>query len=488
MLLIGVAGLASGADSAPSAFDRSAWLSDYVFLKSELEKSYSHLAWFASTRSGIDLPAVDRRTKAALDRAADDGEARLAVRNFVSSIGDGHFSELPSVEAATAPTKEPPARDLTHDDAIAGCAALGYADKSQAAFSLPFESLPDFVLQADGISSRFRAGLIAFEGRRIGVVRIKHFSQTQYPIGCIEAWAEHAKLDKAGEEFREHVIDGWFSSLASQLARFREDGVQVVIVDIGANSGGNDSGDWAARLFTDKPVRSARLLMTASHAAESYADEQLAEIGKAMRPDAAGPLQDQAKRSLDFFSSRKTLLGKRSCAMAWAWQSKRVFAPDGCSHLIDVGFASGPVNALTPGSYDDRHRAAKIYWPSIVEPWRGTWRGPVYVLTNATTYSAAELFTAVMKDNGIAKVVGAKTGGDGCGFMVEAAPVVLPHSRMRFRVPNCVRLRADGTDEVAGIAPDLPVLATEGEGPRARAVRVLATVVNDSKLTIAATR
>ena len=89
------------------------------------------------------------------------------------------------------------------------------------------------------------------------------------------------------------------------------------------------------------------------------------------------------------------------------------------------------------------------------------------------------MFVAVMRNNRIARTVGATTGGSGCGFMIDAKPVVLPHSGLRFRVPNCVRLRADGSNEVAGIAPDLPVLPMEGENKRAWAARILRTVESD---------
>jgi hypothetical protein len=58
---------------------------------------------------------------------------------------------------------------------------------------------------------------------------------------------------------------------------------------------------------------------------------------------------------------------------------------------------------------------------------------------------------------------------------------VLAHSRLRFRVPNCIRLRADGTDEVAGVTPNLTIDPTEGESDRARAARVLQTVAGDLK-------
>jgi hypothetical protein len=84
-----------------------------------------------------------------------------------------------------------------------------------------------------------------------------------------------------------------------------------------------------------------------------------------------------------------------------------------------------------------------------------------------------------VQDNRIGKTVGAPTGGDGCGFMGGEQPKTLAHSRMRLRMPDCLRLRADGRDEVAGVAPDLPVLATEGEDARQRAERVLQAVAAD---------
>ena len=69
-----------------------------------------------------------------------------------------------------------------------------------------------------------------------------------------------------------------------------------------------------------------------------------------------------------------------------------------------------------------------------------------------------------------------RTMGLGCGFMAKAIPITLPNSKYVLTLPNCVRLRSDGTDEVAGIFPDDPVGPVPGESARARAARVLAIV------------
>ena len=52
----------------------------------------------------------------------------------------------------------------------------------------------------------------------------------------------------------------------------------------------------------------------------------------------------------------------------------------------------------------------------------------------------------------------------------------MPHAQLRMRIPNCVRLRADGSDEVAGISPGLPVDMRANESARARAQRVVDAV------------
>ena len=473
---------AAAPENTQPSFDLAGWSADYAYLKSELEKSYSNLAWFAAPQGGVDLPALNRRTQAVLAQAHSDAEAHLAIRDFVMSLHDGHFSELPFLEPASADTTaEPPKRDLSHDDPRDACAAMGYADKSQVAFSLPFESLPQFKLEADGIRSAFRAGLLTWDGARVGLVRIKNFSMRQYPSACERTWARASKRERSDPAFDDLVTDTWFATLAAQLQLFRAEHVDILLVDIGSNSGGSDSGEWTPRLLSAKPVRSARLLMSAAPVAQIYLDEEIAAIKTAQAADPTAALQAKAQQSLAFFEAAAADLALRSCDMSWVWEEQRPFAPAGCSRLIDVGFASGAIAEMAPSSYHDRRAAQKIYWPAAVDPWRGSWTGRVYVLANATSYSAAEMFAAVMQDNAIAKTVGVRTGGDGCGFMEDTPPVVLPHSRLRFRMPNCVRLRADGSSEVAGIAPDLPIAAIDGESPRARAARLLATIVGDAK-------
>jgi hypothetical protein len=456
----------STAAAAPRpSFNRAAWREDYATLKHELEQSYSHLAWAGSPASGVDLPALDRRTRLALTTAQSDADASAALVSFIAGFHDGHLAMVVTPEQ-TGAVAEPPPR-APDNDARAACAASGYGPATRVAFSLPFESLDGFKLLSDGIAPAFRSGTIVVGTHRFGLVRIPRFRPAEYPVLCIEAWPV------------QDAIDGvWLRELADRLAALRRERVAAILVDVGGNGGGNDLGDWAARLFTSRDVHSAPLLMHAGPLGVKYMDEQLQALNEARAAHVDdSDIEAVLRRAIEVFERRKRESSQQSCDLSWVWHEQRRFDPAKCSGLIDAGFASGALDYLAPGTAPDA--AAALYWASAADPMRGAWDGPVYLLTDTGTASAAEMFAARMHDSGIAKTVGARTLGLGCGSMLETKPLTLPHSQLSIRIPNCVRLRADGTDEVAGIAPDFPVLPAANESPRARAARMLTVIDED---------
>lgn len=471
-------------------FDPKPWLQDYASLKHTLEKSYSNLAWFASPEGGVDLPALDRRTLAAIESAHSDDEARRALLSFVRSFHDGHFSSLRTEAAPRASGEKPPPPVYSQQDAAGGCAALGYGPVRDSAFSLPFDSLEGFHLLADGTTRPFRAGTLWVQDPqagvqnpqpRLGIVRIPEF-ENNYRALCLEAWGRSEVWDPQGKfirgALRRAIDQAWYHALADLLRKFKDDGVAAVLVDIGNNSGGGDSGDIAARLFTTIPLHSAPLWMSQDPDwSTPYFDEQITALRRVLEIDADS---QQAQKSLAWFTAQKEKLAQ-TCPMDWVWRERRAWSSDTCRRLVEAGTAGGPLSYLAPDTVADVRVAQRLHWPALVTPLWGAWTGPVYVLTDNKTYSAAEMFAAVMQNNRAARIVGRPTGGDGCGFMNSTAPVVLPNSGLRFRVPNCVRLRADSTDEVAGVRPDLPILPAEGEDPKAIAERVRVALFEDLK-------
>jgi len=475
LLALSLTALASGARAA--SFDPTPWREDYADLKAELQKSYANLAWFASPQGGVDLPALDRQTRRQIDGAENDAQAAQAIRSFVAGLGDGHFSELPRLAPAPA-GPAPAARDLKGLDAPTACAAMGYAHRTTVAFSAPFEALPGFTLVADGAPKPFRAGVLPLaDGRKLGVVRIPRFRQQEYPELCEAAWSPDRPPSRSDLSDATQALV--LKALAERLKALAAAGADTVLVDVGGDGGGNDLGDWMVRLFTDRPVRSAPLLMADAPVAVGYYDEELEALRAARKNDGLTPAATAAlDKAIGQFEAAKARAGAGGCDLSWAWTERRPWR-QGCDRLIPSGFASGALPDLKPGSLGPRTVEAALYWPTVVAAERGAWIGKVYVLTDNRTASSAEMFTASIRNNHIGRVLGQRTSGDGCGFMTDGPPLKLPHSGLRFRVPNCVRLREDGSDEVAGVTPDLPILPAEGESETARAGRVVAAITAD---------
>ena len=85
----------------------------------------------------------------------------------------------------------------------------------------------------------------------------------------------------------------------------------------------------------------------------------------------------------------------------------------------------------------------------------GTWQGPLLLLIDGDTASAAEDFAAWLKDNRAATLVGARTYGAGCGYVDGGGRSRLRAAPRDVRMPNCARFLRDGTNEIDGIAPDV---------------------------------
>jgi C-terminal processing protease CtpA/Prc len=218
------------------------------------------------------------------------------------------------------------------------------------------------------------------------------------------------------------------------------------------------------------------LISQDSAAATAYFKEEIDALTDALKRDPSSAL---VTGTLKTFTTWRDSLDARRCPLQWVWTERRSWTGGGCTRLVPVGTSGGPLASLAQGAVRDTVVARELSWSAQVAPLWGSWAGPLYVITDGRTYSSAEMFTAILRNNEAARTIGAKTGGDGCGFIDSNGQVVLPHSGLRFRVPNCVRIRADGTDEVAGVSPDVPVLVTPGESARARALRLMQALTSD---------
>ena len=446
--------------AAAPAFSPAPWVDDLAAMQQAMRTKYANLPWLLEERE-VDLDALFTRAERLLRTARSEAEAVAIFNRLVQRIADGHVAlNWPRPPAPTA-APAAPAPAAAPVNAADFCRARGY-DSGQASPGLALALAGYTPLDADPVlpAATFTSG-----GTRYGILRIGVFDPHGFPTLCTDAVAAlSVPLDRPCDEACDnaivtHAYRRLTAAMIERLARLRTAGAEILLVDVTGNGGGSEWTEAAARMLTPRPLQSARLAF-------------------ARTPHWAGIWGRLEDRLRGFAASARGT--ERARLLAWAAEAASAKAeasrrcpPSGdpaCPWLGRAGFSTGLVGRVREGEFLEEEWGPWIFNPGQ-HPYReGAWSGPVLVLTDQETWSAAEQFAAVLQDNRAALLVGARTGGSGCGYSWGGDPTRLPNSGATLQLPDCVRLRADGSNEVRGIIPDLLLgwRANDGRAFRAR--------------------
>lgn len=449
-LLIALALAASPAvaQTAPQGWDAAPWLADLEQYRQTLLTKYANLEWLTDERE-LPLDRAFDQAKGAIAKAGSDAEARRLLDRMTMQLGDGHVKlRWPSANAGTgAPAGPKPAN----------CGALGYNARSARAGTAA--SLPGYrAIEA----APFPAGLVESQAVRLGVVRIGVFDPHGYPALCEAAFAAIGLPSGAGcdpgceDQVLTRSYRAMTSGLADTLKRLKAEGAQILLLDISDNGGGSEWAEAAARMLSARTLTSARTgFVRGAHWARiwgGYAERLRGHAAKAKGAE------------------RARLLAWAGDAEAAAREAASPCDPaTGCARMVRAGYATGLVGSAPAGAFADKPWANDVF--SIAQhPYvQGAWDGPVILLVDNETWSAAEEVAAMLADNKAALVMGARTGGAGCGYSWGGTPTRLANSGATLEVPDCVRFRADGSNEVRGVIPDVLTGVRANDGAKLRA-------------------
>jgi len=445
--------------AAQSVWRAGPWLEDLAVARTAFETKYANLEWLLTERE-FDLPGLFARAEAAIATAGSDAAAMAVFNRLVQRIADGHVTISWPRGPAAAPPAPGPAPAAPPPSPAAFCRAQGYAP-SAAGFGpaiagyRPLDPAGDFL----------HSGTFDKDGARFGMIRIGVFQPQGSLSLCTDSVAALAvPLDRPCDEACDdriitHAYRALGEALEDRLTRLRSGGAEVLIVDITGNGGGSEWVEAAARMLSARPLTAARLgFVRGEHWARLWR-EQSERLRSAAA--TAGP------------EDRRRLLAWAAEADSARAEAERRCPPTGepaCPWLGRAGFATGLVGEAPSGSFAGKQWAVHVFNPAQHHYRDGVWDGPVIVLIDGETWSAAEQFAALLQDNRAALIVGARTGGSGCGHTWGGTPTRLPNSRAMLNLPDCVRFRADGSNEVRGVIPDLllPWRSTDGAAFRAR--------------------
>jgi hypothetical protein len=457
--------LAAFAPAAPSFLGTAAWKQDFEQLKREMASHYANLQW-AVERRGLNLPKLSAETSARLDAAKTDSEARAAIGSFLSVFGDGHLEvRWPQVEPAIA-SPAPPA------SMFAACADYR---PGRRAPGLDWSAFPAFEPVDSAASAYFPAAVVAVSGHgRLGVLRIDLFDEHRFPELCEAAarglgLSPKAACDEAcaGPVERE-TANLLTRRLEQQIEALKRRHIHALLVDITNNGGGSNWVAVAARSVTAKHLLEPRQGFIRHDHWVRQLSSRLRDLEADLpRVDARDrPLLEQARMQYRIALAE----ARKPCPREAMWIGQK----PGCSLVSTAGplYAAGVLRYAAPGSLPRNLTCCYLFGPQRYRYREGVWAGPLLVLVDGGTASAAEYFAALLQDNRAAAIVGMPTYGAGCGYTDGGIETRLVHSGGQVRMPDCVRFRADGTNEVQGVTPDLAVPWLENDSPAERSRRL----------------
>ena len=388
-------------------------------------------------------------------KAPDEAAARAVFERLQRKVGDGHV-DIDWPQPTSSVPEQTAAPDL--------CSSIGYDRRQNGQGTAQALTGYEPLAAADG--NPFDAGTVGIGGAKVGILRIGIFQPQGFPELCRNAVRElPIPLDKPCDDSCQDKITTWAyrqltEGLDQRIGQLKAAGATVLLVDITNNGGGSEWAEAAARTFSPKLLVSERRgFVRGEHWAKQWRD-----LGAQLRSYARkSPAID--KRQLLAWAA------EADAALAQA-QSPCPSTNSSCMRLGMAGYSTVLVGSARSGTFAGKKWGELVFSPAQFDYRDGVWSGPLIVLIDQETWSAAEQFAAVLQDNKAAVILGARSGGAGCGHTNGGTPTTLKNSGAVLNLPDCVRFRADGSSEVRGILPDevVPIRADDGAAFRAKLI------------------
>ncbi len=441
--------------ATPLTFDPKPWLQDLEQVKEAFSTKYANFEWLVFEHES-DLNGLFADTRARIESVSSDADARAALDRLARRLSDGHVRFRWIVAHSSTVPK-------------ANCEALGYDPRMQGQ---PVAALmPGYSPLLSGTTNEFPAGLVQVAGHKLGVLKIGLFSPLGYPelcaaaLGALKIVSDSPCPEECADRIEKWASDRMTSDIAVQLISLKSAGADVLVVDVADNGGGTEWAEVAARMVTAVRLKSERIAFVRGSHWETQFSKKEIELRESAR-SAHGKDKALLTNLADQVEIRRNEAAMR-CDSTPFWSGSR----PPCAWLGEGFYSSG----LLDSDADQLHGkpwASLIFKPARFNYSAGIWSGPLIVLINDGTGSAATQFAAVLQDNHAAVLIGSPANG-GCGHTAGGTPTILKNSGGILELPDCARLRADGSNEMMGVQPDVLVGLGPADGPHRSGIRVL---------------
>jgi hypothetical protein len=437
----------------PKPYDPMMALGDYEQLRHYLGKLYANLDWSA-TRGGVDMRELHARTFHELVYARSEKQAEGILRGFVGQFRDPHMALLP---ASAPPLDPPPSTELLSrfTPPEKACSAMSFKDEAgDFSFDLywarGYRRLPG--------SNSFPAAVLDTQGQRFGLLRIGSFATNDYRGACLREWPRFSQglpgscEEECQRDFQISVSGRLLRELAWQVRQLRQAGAGALLIDVTGNGGGHGWYRRAAEILSPGPVRPFRSALVKG----SYASESLQYRRQVISNYLATHRVTPAERAVfdEAFCRLDDLIAEaeQPCGAGPIWTGEPWKL--GCSRLtIRPLFGTGLFEE-DPGLDLPFGIAQVLYADHAYPRLPSAWSGPVIVLVDEGTASAAELFAATLKFSAGAVLIGRHTASGGAGWQLGRTSWTLRRTGMQLYLPDSAEYWPDGSNAREGLEPD----------------------------------
>jgi hypothetical protein len=489
LLVVIIAALASW-KFRPMPYDPKPWLADYERVRLLMGDKYVNLDWSIAAY-GIDIRELHAQTYHDLIYARDDKEAARVLRRFVHSFKDPHIALISAGRPPLGP--QPAARPLSRFTSPAdACAALNYQDDSGY---LPLKlRLSRSSRRLQG-SNSFPAAVL--EGQAgapaVGLLRIGSFDEREYRGACLREWPGFSQAlvgtceATCQRDFDLAVTARLLRELSFRIRELRHAGVGAIVIDVTENHGGHPWARAAAQLFTHLPLPAFRASVSKGHHTRESLLEDRQVVFRYLATHRLGPSDLAAVESVlcrldDLIAETGSL-----CMAGPVWEGEPWRL--GCARLstrpyFHLGFLEGGRGGHFP------FEVARVINVESLYPRLSTaWDGPVAVLTDEDTASAAELFTGYLKFGAGAVLLGRHTANAGGGWSLGYYGWGLVNSGMTLYMPDTAYYWPTSENARVGLDPDVRSPLPPWENPAFTAAwlaRTLRSIDLSSRPSVAA--
>jgi hypothetical protein len=418
--------------------NRKSWQQDFIELQKFIAEIYPNLD-VALEFHKLDLPKIKKETVFQLNHAISKGEAIRIIQNFADQFKDGHLKIQPiNLQTEVSNNNKPMSKKTSGLDA---CQAFGVTPKSVHFAFFPNKEMGFGDIRLKGLA--FPYTTLTANNKKIGFIKIPSFTVQEYPEVCAESWEIYRKtINKdcdtdCKDKFMYEVTPNFLlEKLAQTIKALKKENISSLVVDITNNGGGNDWVRAVTKMLTKKPILCGQFgFVRHPHWTKKF-ESQIVEFKDKIKKSNDSSVIENIKNQLAL-SEYELSESKKTCDRSKVWIDKN-FRFSKCDQVV-----KRQVTQCDP-------KEEFIFKAGIYD-------GPLYVLVNSKTASAAEDMAGRLKESGAAKLIGSRTYGAGCGYTNGGIDLKLKNLNLRVSMPDCARYLRTGLNEVAGIPPDMEI-------------------------------